>query len=338
MNYYGRRYRYYRRYPYRSYRRAYTTSTRSKRRAIGNLRAANQQKDSTQVNLSIPSVIRCFQGETAYTDASGTAQTISNGVHAVNIYDILRKSTFYQSYASMYDQMKIDSIQVKLTPYSFPVINESDFGKMYRSYTVVTAWDRTGLSDVQLLLVNKQISGAQSSDKIGAVGDDNGLYVVIDGDELSTYSSAITKNVNPNSNTSIVRKLYPSSIQEKSQYINTADLKKVWYDAYDADKGRYYGIPNIEGAKGTTVVADGESVTKGPISLVTNPNIGKNPAFIEEYPAIPFKPTLLVGIKNEPITFGPDNAQQVLTPEMVFSAEFDIVCTFRGLRNIDVVV
>lgn len=347
MNY-ARRRRYYRsRYPSRSYRRTYSTASRSTRRAIGNYRAASQQKDSTQVNLSIPSIVSVFSGETAYVNEEGTAATMHNGVAAINIFDVLRRSEFYQSYASMYDQMKIDSIRVKLTPYSFPIIGNSSIGELYRSYTVVTAWDRSGLSDTQCLIVNKEANeGSQANEYIGNVDpvtgdstDTNGLYIMLDGDVISTYSSAITKNVNPNSNSSIVRRLYPSSLQEKSQYVNTADLKE-WYKKYDTEKGRYIGIPNFEGVLSSKriTVEDTSNIEQSgvaitPLTTIFDPTIVKNPSYIEESPSLPFKPTLLVGIKNEPIQVSDTEVK----PSMVFTAEYDIGVTFRGLRKANIV-
>lgn len=349
MNYYyGRRRRYnISRYPYRFNRGTYTTSSRSTRRAIGNYRAAQQQKDSTQINLSIPSRITCFSGETAYVNEQGVASSLTNGVAAINIFDILRKSEFYQSYANMYDQMKIDSIRVKLTPYSFPIIgNDSEFGNMYRSYTVVTAWDRSGLSDAQTLLVNKLPAlGEDVNDLIGELNqagesvDSNGLYINLTGDNIATYSSAITKNVNPNTNTSIVRRLYPSSLQEKAQYVNTSDIDE-WYTKYDSDKGRYIGIPNYTGVYGARKITvedtegiDQAGVPLNPMTRTYSLDLYKNPSYIEESSNVPFKPTLLVGLKNDPVTSGGDTVK----PSMTFSAEFDIGVTFRGLRKANVV-
>ena len=51
-------------------------------------------------------------------------------------------------------------------------------------------------------------------------------------DVWATLFSAILKSMSPNSNTSILRVLYPSTIAEKGLYINTADLKE-WYEGYD---------------------------------------------------------------------------------------------------------
>ena len=101
--YYGRRY-YSSRYPRRSSRRTYSSSSRSKRRAIGNYRAALAQKDATNVNLSITHKFQCNTSTLTVGN-----QSLHKGVYALNMWDLLRRSDFYQSYANMYDQIKINS-------------------------------------------------------------------------------------------------------------------------------------------------------------------------------------------------------------------------------------
>ena len=150
--YYGRRY--YRRYPRRSSRRAYTSRSRFARRTRGNQRAAAQQKDQGEVVLNIPSKLSAFNGTINLNVDTPDHYEFSGGVYALNIWDIMRKSEFYQSYANMYDQVKINKVTVKLTPYQFPIVSfgvSQGIRDYYNSYTVVTAWDRTGLSQKQLL-------------------------------------------------------------------------------------------------------------------------------------------------------------------------------------------
>ena len=43
---------------------------------------------------------------------------------AINIYDLLRKCEFYKSYANMFDQFRITSIRVKVTPISWALKSE----------------------------------------------------------------------------------------------------------------------------------------------------------------------------------------------------------------------
>ena len=113
------------------------------------------------------------------------------------------------------------------------------------------------------------------------------------GEDVATYSSAITKSMSPNSNTAIIRTLYPSTIAEKGLYINTADLEP-WYEGYDADEVRYYGILNpefVDGLASVTVptVTQGQTVAlkTPPYYLQTSQFYNKNPSTLHECPQFP---------------------------------------------------
>lgn len=341
--------RYYRRRGYRNnYRRTYywrrNGSTRSK--SWGNMKAAKQQADQSTFTINIPSTLGAF----LKSDTLGGNVTFEHGVYAMNIYDQLRKSDFFNSYASMYDEFKIDRVKVKLLPTEFTYTATSGGGK-YSNVTVYTAWDRTGLNKDQVLLYTKNV--LNNTEKIGSKDANNvdGLYVTI-GKDITTYSSAESRVVNPGTNTSIVRWLNPKTMQEKSQWVGTSQLAK-WYDEYQVDDGatlvgRYIGIPT--GFKPTAsslqqqVSYDGE-VELGAINERSNDAItqasdvafsvsltklsamnSENPCFLVEDAGIRFKPTLLVG------TY-PESAANICK----FNVETEVVCTFRGLRKASVV-
>jgi hypothetical protein len=339
--YYGRRY--YRRYRRRFGRRAYSSTSRSKRRAIGNFKAALQQKDKTDVSLSISHKFSAFTGKIPLS--TGEDSNEDCGVYALNIWDLLRRSEFYQSYANMYDQIKINSIRIKLTPYSFNVSTPSniDAGNIYHSYTVVTAWDRTGLSNQQILLQQMNPENInQISEIIGGDNDDYGLYVNLNGQDISTYSSAITKSLNMNSNTNIIRAIYPSNLMEKSLYINTADLEQ-WYPSFDNINNRYYGFTNPRFV--TSKIAQTKDnlnqdiiVPVEPLELVSSDVREQNPCFLVESSTIPFKPTFLVGLLNESYTISTSDGPLTVKPRVTFNLEADIGVTFRGLRKAPIVV
>ena len=335
MNYASRRRRYYLRPRYsRAFRRNYFNSSRSKRRATGNQRAAAQQRDTTQVNLSIPTQIEC--GNSTFSINGSEIGPI--GVYALNIWDVMRQSEFYKSYANMYDQVRIDKVTCKLTPYQFPIFtNGTGIGNYYNSYTVVTAWDRTGLSEEQLYL-----NAEYGSKEIGNANDSEGLYVVMGGKEISTYSSAFTRSVNPNSSVSISRSIYPTSMSEKSYFVNTSDID-TWYTGYDPSHYRYWGITSsswVGSMEDVQVTTNAEDVVTVPTSPLVSQFFAsnfhaKNPCVPIETSSVPFKPTLLVGIQNEPIYISGINDQ--FTPKMKFNVECDVVVTFRGLRKASVV-
>lgn len=344
MNYYyGRRY-YSRRYPRRFSRRTYSSSSRSKRRAIGNYRAALQQTDSTNVNLSIT-----HRFEVTNTTKEIGLNTIPVGLYAINIYDLLRKSTFYQSYANMYDQIKITSIRVKLTPLLMTTSSAENVEarNLVQSYSIVTAWDRTGLSTEDIYE-----SVAEYNHTAPIIGTDNieqnqygktdGIYVILTADRAATYSSAVTKSMNPNSSCTIVRALYPNTMAEKSQFINTADMDE-WYGNIEPGINRFYNIRNPRAVSGWQ---EGEfsntnnvnvTLEEPPLSAEVSNAITRNPCYLLESPLLQFKPTLLVGCLNQEITIGTGNDSFTVTPLVKFNLEADVGVTFRGLRKAPVV-
>lgn len=327
MQYYRRRRR--RLYPRSRYsRRVAYGSSRSKRRALGNYRAAIQQKDSTDVNLSIPSQCTIFNQDTELIVNTTTldTRTFNTGTYALNIWDLLRKSEFYQSYSNMYDQVKINSIRVKLTPKSYTISSNNQ----YKAFTICTAWDRSGLSAEQLQLI--QTVGSPDSNIIGNRDNNDGIYVSVSAEDVATYSSAITKSLNPNTNTSIVRSIYPSSLQEKAAYVNTADLDD-WYQSYDSNTGRYYGIKSPNIVTGRSIDTGNQILAAYPLETANSNLRDTNPAYLLESPSFPFKPTLLVATMDKS-----DMEIEKNNITMTFNIEADIGVTFRGLRKASIVL
>lgn len=349
MNYYGRRYRLRRRYP-RYTRRSLRYSSSSARRASGNAKAAIQQRDSTQVNISVPSsieVANILDPIALYNPYATTPEKYwsSLGVGVINIWDLLRRSVFYQSYSNMYDQVKIDRIRIKLTPNSYI----ATLGKNFSNYTVVTAWDRTGLSEEQLSINAEHTQGnnanevqlyAQGAKKYGS-NNEYGLVATLTADDIATYSSAITKPVSQGSSASIVRTLYPRTTQEKGFYVNTADLDKWYENKYVNAPYSWSGIENARAvASGSVTVNGANLVPASTLSVVSSHAVQRNPCFVGESPNIPWKPTLLIGILNkQKITYinNPNPAEDdhiaTANPTINFFVEADIGVTFRGLRK-----
>lgn len=317
------------------------------RRARGNQRAANQQNDISNVTINMMTKIKT--GVTGRT--FGEDDKLKEiGTCAINIFELLKKSDFYESYSNMYDQFRINRIQVKVTPvtwqtynqfnlptsmnyepgepqgtlvgdvdganaayppsYNAPMVNQStQQSNLYivpQALTVVTAWDRTGLDDTQII-----------SDGEGA----NKLYYTTIGDAISTYSSAKSTQLIAGANFNCVRYLYPSSQQEKSLYFSTTDLvEQIKKPATTAGAAfqKWYAL---------NPVADYNS------KYITN---------LHADPNCPFKPTFLIGIlKVDDLVKGTTSTDPSLTKGQIypvtFNLEFDIGVTFRGLRKTQVV-
>lgn len=327
--YYGRN-----RYGYGYGRRTYYNRYNQTKRSYGNIRAAKQQADQSTVVINIPSKLDNVFSQRQ--NISGVEDSF--GVAPINIYDLLRKSEFYLNYANMYDEFKIENIKVKLLPTSWT--RTTGDNSTYSNLTVYTAWDRSGLNDSQLKLItagtynNDPISATDTRTNyqvIGKNGDQDGLYCVI-GEDITTYSSAESRQVNPNTQSTITRWLKPKTINEKSQWLSTSSIRK-WYDSYS--DGGFVGIPTYN----TTSLGEPIAVFNLPTSsnsssvgiLKSSSAVQGNPAFLLEDPSISFKPTLLVGLY-------PIQDSTAAVPDIInFNVETEVVVAFRGLRKAKVV-
>lgn len=459
------------------------------KRARGNMRAANNQNDVSNVVINLMHTV--YAGTSAYFENHDAedeafahdypdADTLHHiGTCAVNIYDLLMKSDFFSSYSGMYDQFRINSIKVKVTPVQWSVFDQSrstsnliargskynpsteavqsiripsandyvvnpDFnpdeeedsmnprfivpGIDVREYnendpsgldpqnppvrlihkysyvpipqpkntpflnafpddikyianiragagnlgnggdgtfvdgiitaltqsksnqipietfekesyqypqalTVVTAWDRTGLNEAQLdLIENGEIfwpvndsTGEASRVDVDDVLNNERYVVCTIGDDISSYSSASTKQLVGGASFNLTRYLYPSSQQEKSTYYSTSSL--IDQQNKNDIGGTHYLYRLVENGWNK--------------DTLTN---------LYESAVVPFKPTFLLGILGhnevsadnfEYTNTANERIKDIKTFQMIkpvkFNLEFDIGVTFRGLRKVQVV-
>ena len=401
------RYRFRRRSGWRSsYGRARSRYNRGRtsiiRRAKGNARAANNQADSTDVIINLMHKDMCMVQNfynnvcTAETTANDILlNTIQCGTCAINIFDLLSKSSFFNCYAPMYDQFRITSIKVKITPISWSTYDQhyalnnlvsnvnnipkdnnhpnptdliEDKDRFYtnlsiaklsdsfdypQALTVVTAWDRTGLSPEQFNLLRAFLEPElteeekiQAATQIrqtlyidGYKNNNQGMeWIPVEdlldtsitniGDRITTYSSAQTKQLIAGQQFNCTRYLYPQTQQEKSLFYSTNDLR-----------------PQFRKDNNSILYKEVEDGYDGTFALC-------HPS---ENVSTPFKPTLLIGVlANSDMTISKERtpdldhiAEEVFidnTPiyhhkirPVKFNCEFDIGVTFRGLRKTQVV-
>ena len=108
--------------------------------------------------------------------------------------------------------------------------------------------------------------------------------------------------------------LYPSTLEEKSQYLSTSNFDEV-AASYDYTTGAY-------------VVSQENDAT--PISELFN---SANPCFPFESPSCKWKPTLLIGVFKSSF----DSTNKVIKQfdtcsPVLFNAEFSIDVTFRNMK------
>ena len=204
-------------YPYR---KGGYKSTISKR-SSGNIKAAFEQRDQTEVVLNCNNVISCNFGN---TDVYGNTEGDLCRVSAINVFDALCHSQFFGNYAPMYDQLRIDKVKAKITSLQYP----SESGQGYQNnISVVTAFDRNGLDEGQF----KEFQFTDNNQTSACIGTTIGK-------DISTYSSALTKNLNFGSTFEVIRYISPMNVQEKSQFVATDSLK-YWYSKYDERNNKY---------------------------------------------------------------------------------------------------
>jgi hypothetical protein len=319
--------------------RSYRSSSSAKR-ARGNLKAANQQRDTATVNINV--LTRAWTSQqpkwvlvSGVAGGAGAKYELHNGgVGFVNVYEVLRKSDFFNCYSPMYDQFKIDMIRVKVTPTAMPAKPEASnrYLSDRTSYTVVTAWDRTGFSIDQFKKLHENEAVANSEQH---------YYLLMPSEvACTTYSSSKTKNINAGSSFNIVRYLYPADNQEKGQYISTKRLEPGYTATYVQTTGN-----NNQGMVGIACpYYDG--IEKALISD-TGANIvnNDNPCNPLESSSVPFKPTFIIGVlSDEGLTHVSQAAEGTdagsfngAIAKLSVNLEFDISVTFRGLRKTQIV-
>lgn len=330
----------------RTYYRRSRFGSNAARRARGNMRAASQQNDTSDVVINLMTTVKT--GVTGYTNISGE---FSVGVAALNVYDLLRKSEFFDSYKNMYDQFRITRVQVKLTPVTWKTYDQFNIPTHQGSATSTAGNVNLPIAEVlepEDGLTVDYVDNQGNAEKVGIIPeylypqamtvitawDRTGLddsqfksYIIGEGqnavvkyhttigNNITTYSSSKSTQLVGGATFNCTRYLYPSSQQEKSMYFSTNDLKEQFYSGNGDNNYYLYSLP-------TGVECDKNIIT----NLYASPNC-------------PFKPTLLIGLLEvEKLAYGDNfaNTKNKIHP-VTFNCEFDIGVTFRGLRKAQVV-
>ncbi len=185
------------------------------------------------------------------------------GTVTMSAYNNLVKSLYFASIAQMYDQVRLDWVKVKITPTTSVMLQNQ------KQAIFVSAWDRNGLTNPK-----KPPNFA----------------------EICSYSSAFQRAINLQATSwSASRKIYASSVAEKSFFVPTSVVKSLSEDR---------------------TLSTGFNLTPGQ-SL-----------------AIPWNPQLLLGVLLSASTYGNNIQYPTLqnTQTWNFICEFEWGLTFKGLR------
>lgn len=280
-------------YPYRRWK-----SNGVKRRAVQTIRASNSQ------NSTINFAIKVNYAFTAAYDSS-----TQHGVAAINIYDVLMSSQNFQNLRKMYDNVKINGVNVRLNV-TDAATSLNDISAM-KSINVLTAWDKSGLSVEEI-----EFKDSSNNVIVDTDYDTNkpAVYCNKIGNKITGYGSVKKGLLNMYQKFTRYERCWPTTNNEKSLYIPTRMFNE-FNSGYDANSAYY----SISGDYTNQVVND----------LVANPN----PCIPFENVAVPWKPTLLVGVFKTSLNNNGSLDQYGNCSAVVFNAEFTIPCTFKGLKG-----
>ena len=185
---------------YRRYGRRYSSYGRSYRnRSRGQYAAANGQRDSSRVVLKWSQVQQIEAQQIAGAEGvAGELHASQQGWSVFNAWRALLNSGFYENFAEMYDQIKLNAVKVKITLLSA----SSSLFSATNNPVFVCAWDRNGVS------ANSNISESPFRN-------------------ISSYGSAITRPMTVGANFGMQRYLFASTMAEKTQYIPTRLISSI---------------------------------------------------------------------------------------------------------------
>lgn len=270
-----------------------------KNTALRSIRAANTQNSTINFAFKIN-----------YAFTAKYNKTDETGVAAINVYDVLMKSENFLNMRNMYDQVKVNGVQVRINV-TDAATAISDVNAI-KSINVVTAWDKTGLSieDCELYDTNGDLISLLEYDTAKAVTYQNKI-----GSRITGYGSIKKGLLNSYQKFTRYGSCYPNTNNEKSLYIPT----------------RIFNVFDNGINSQTTKHQIATDYADGPVNdFLSNPN----PVIPFENVSIPWKPTLLVGVFRT----GIDQTSHVVTQYddcdiVVFNAEFTVPCTFKGLKG-----
>ena len=217
-------------------------------------RAWKSIKEANKTNTSID-----FAFKINYSFVANYEKDTNTGVAAINCYDVLFKSENFRNMMKNYDQVKINGVTVRLNVTDYQTTG-SQSGSI-QTINVITGWDKTGLSVVRSFSDNESVGDVEFYDDLaggsahliaGDNFDDNTKpakgYRNIIGNRISEGYGAKKGLLNNYQKFSRYESCFPSTIEEKSQYVPTAN-----FTTYST--GWSY-TPTVEATNGLIQIAD----------------------------------------------------------------------------------
>ena len=254
-------------------------------------RTYGQYKSAKKGNDTLSFVVNSNQVFSAMYDPD-----TNTGTACVNVWEVLANNSNFAALASMYDQVRLDGVRVKLSVTDAKTtvnqINE------IKNITIYTAWDKTGLS-------NDQYNIQYVDDKAISYNIKIGRNIVNASDQRKSQLNSFQRWNSFLSN-------YPSLLAEKSQYIATADIERT-VKSVNSDSGLHYFTDNYRYAGVNTVESN-------------------NPCLVFESSSIKYKPCLIVGVFSNSVDLNGNITQYGKTQPVIFNGEFSMSLTFKNLK------
>lgn len=365
------RYRFRRRSGFRRSTRSFVRNNRSTivRRARGNARAANNQADTTDVTINL--MTKCKSGVLGYM--KGTTM-VQQGVSAINIFELLRKSDFFNSYAPMYDQFRITSIKVKVTPVAWQTYNQWNLPNQWNQlYTKVTpasgntplTYDTATIATADPFEPDDVATVSEATPELNKYrlnyeNDSNFIFpqaltIVTAWDRTGLDSTQLTyyKNTTDKLVVTIGDAISTYSSAKSSQLVAGANFNctRYLYPSSQQEKSLYYSTNDLKLQQKYNYSNEVNPYLIDKVSDGTDDKVPYDPIYItnlRENPNCPFKPTFLLGVLSvdkvdaqggtelEDGILDERNMSNNIKP-VTFNLEFDIGVTFRGLRKSQIV-
>lgn len=307
---------------FRKYRGNYSWNNYKKSNSVVS-RAWKSIREANKSNSSID-----FAFKVNYSFVANYNQDSDTGVAAINIYEVLYKSENFRNMMKNYDQVKVNGVTCRLnvTDYTFAASQSASVNAV----NVITGWDKTGLSVVRNFGDDDKVGDVEFYSAL-AGGSDN----LISSDEFDDTSCVGFRNIigkriaegygakkgllNNYQRFSRFESCFPSTIEEKSQYVPTANFTE-----YATDKSY---TPDVDTSNGMIEISS--EFNQG---SVNDQLASQNPLVPYEQLGFNWKPTLLVGVFKTTINGG-EVTQYGQCGNVVFNAEFTIPVTFKGQKG-----
>ena len=297
----------------KSYRYGYMS--RTAKRAKGNIRASTKMRDRADVTVqgivNVP-IKASVQGTAVVGSSAGTM--------ALSVWQLVMLSNFYDSYKTMYDQVKLGGFSCKVIGNSASSVT---LASGLSSVGTVVAFDRNGVPGHPVKVDNFTVQKYGSNEYTPFIEMVNADDTAYDGNasvnQILSYGSRKSKPWSPGNAFTQYISGYAQTAQEMQEWLQTDQLLKTYTQVDGNGKaGTYYlGCPSGISRLYYDHADDGEEIDAK--KYVNSDGGLYTPRW---------NPVVLLGVYNVPIA-----SQGTGEQTFSFTIEYKASLSFRGLRS-----